>query len=119
VQRTLTTLILLCFAIGPGLNVECLVRCAPKPVAAAPTDHCHHPVDSGLQLSASAEGVEHQAAPAPAVIVSRSETASASLAGPVAHILRLNPNQLSGRVTSIEVPIVGPSLSLSAIPLRI
>jgi hypothetical protein len=38
VQRALTTLVLLCFAIGSGLNVDWLIRCAPTEIVRQLTD---------------------------------------------------------------------------------
>lgn len=118
VQRVLTTIVLLCFAIGPGLNLSCLARCGPMSAAEAPAGDCHQPADSDLKVAASVDCAEHQAVQSPALLVWRSVAASASLVGPLAHALPLPPQTLSPLQRTPDLLTAGPPLSFSA-PLRI
>ena len=119
VQRVFSTIVLLCFAIGPGLNLSCLARCAPMSAAESPATDCHRPADSDLQVTSSVDCAEHQAAQTPALIVGRTPGASLPLFGPVAHVLPLPRLPLSPLHSTSSVLTAGPPPPLSAIPLRI
>jgi hypothetical protein len=119
VQRALTTIVLLCFALGPGLNLSCLARCAPISAAAAPADNCHQSADSDLEVTSVVDCAEHQAAQPPALIAGRGNVVSAALFGLVAYTLP-QPRQTLSLVHGLpSLLTAGPPPGLSAIPLRI
>ena len=116
-QRLLATILLLSFAVGPGLNLSCLARCGSVSAAEDAAGNCHQPADSDVQVASAADCAEHQAVRPPALLIWRS--VAASLVGPVAHTLPL-PRQTLSVLHSAPAPLTPvPPLSFSGTPLRI
>jgi len=120
VQRILATIVFLCFAAGPGLNLSCLARCAPMSAAEAPESDCHQPADSDLQVTSAVDCAEHQAPPAPALTVGRTDlSSSAWLVGPIVQSLPTPVQTLSLVHGMPSLLTGGPPPSLAPTPLRI
>ena len=118
-QRLLATIVFLCFAAGPGLNLPCLVRCAPMSATETPENSCHHPADSDLKLTSAADCAEHQAVQPPALLVSRTDAASARFVGTVLDTLPVPRQTLSVLSGIPSLLTTGPPPSFSPTPLRI
>ena len=119
VQRILATIVFLCFAVGPGLNLSCLARCAPVSAAEAPASDCHHPADADLQIASAVDCTEHQSVQSPALIVGRIVLTSAWLLGPFAHTMTQPRQTLLLVHGSSSVLTAGPPPSFALTPLRI
>ena len=118
-QRILATIVFLCFAAGPGLNLSCLSRCAPMSAAEAPGNDCHHPTDTDLKLASAVDCAEHQSVQSPALIVSRTALTSAWLLVLVAYTQPLAPQAPSLVHSTFRLLTAGPPPSFAPTPLRI
>lgn len=116
--RALTTIVLLMFALGSGLNLDCLVRCAPVPIAGTSAD-CHQPTDSDLKLAASVDCADDQVAPSPALIAGRIVPASELFMEIAAETPLLPRHTSSALADSPGLLMAGPPHASSHTPLRI
>jgi hypothetical protein len=119
VQRALTILVVLCVAAGPGMNLDCLVRCAPMAAAAESSSTCHQPADSDLQVTSPVDCADHQVGPSPALISGRIVAARGCLIGPVATTVSQSLYTLHSVPDRPGLLVAWPPPSYSATPLRI